>query len=172
MKTVLKIIGGIVVVLVMALVVLRFTGLDPNDPKAVKDRRAGLWLRGTLVTEPVTDWSFTQNYKTIEIQTNTWYLIPHSVRIGSVIYNGKVYLNSRVPKGMAPYPGGKIWNQDVARDPHVRLKIGDNLYDQTLVFVTDPAEFAGAFAAMKKQSPHFDAPPGGSLNIFRVDPNR
>ena len=26
------------------------------------------------------------------------------------------------------------------RDPHVRIKIGDKLYERTLVLVTDPAE--------------------------------
>ena len=26
------------------------------------------------------------------------------------------------------------------RDPHVRIKIGDKLYDRTLVLVTDPGE--------------------------------
>ncbi len=30
--------------------------------------------------------------------------------------------------------------ENVAYDPHVRLKIGDQLYDRTLVLVTDPAE--------------------------------
>lgn len=168
MKILLKIVGAVVIVLFVALVVLRFTGLDPNDPKAAKDRRAGLWLKGNLVTTPVTDWSFTDKYETIEIETNTWFLIPHSVRIDCATYQGRLYLNSRVPKGVAPYPGGRMWNRDVARDPHVRLKIGNNLYPEVLLFVTDPAEKEGAFKAMQAKYPHFDLTPGGSINVFRV----
>ena len=168
MKILWKIVAGIVIVLVAALVVLRFTGLDPNNAKRVKDRRPGLWLKGNLVATPVTDWSFTDDVETIEVETNTWFLIPHSVRIDCATYQGRLYVNSRVAKGVAPYPGGKMWNRDVARDPHVRLKIGNNLYPEVLVFVTDPAEKEGAFAAMKKKYRGFNLTPGGTINIFRV----
>jgi len=61
-----------------------------------------------------------------------------------------------------------MWNRDVARDPHVRLKIGNNLYPEVLLFVTDPAEKEGAFKAMQEKYPHFDLPPGGTINVFRV----
>ena len=162
MKILLKIIGGIIVVLILAVIVLRITGLNPNE------RRAGLWLTGTVVTTPVTDWSFTDKYPTIEVQTNTPFLLPHSVTTNVVTYNGDLYLNSRVPKGVPAYPLGKLWNRDVARDPHVRLKIGDQLYDRTLVFVTDPAQADAIMAATKKKYPKFGLTPGGSINFFRV----
>ena len=169
MKILLKILGVVLIVLIVALAILRVTGLDPNNPKAVKDRRPGLWLKGNLVTTPVADWSFTNNYDTIEIETNTWFGIPHSVRIDCATLNGHLYVNSRVAKGVAPYPGGKMWNRDVARDPHVRLKIGNNLYPEVLVFITDPAEKEAAFKAMQKKYPRFDLTPGGTINIFRVE---
>ena len=50
MKKLGIVVGAIVAVLVVALVVLRVAGLDPNE------RRAGLWLTGEVVTTPVTDW--------------------------------------------------------------------------------------------------------------------
>jgi hypothetical protein len=162
MKTVGKIIGGILILLILALIVLRITGLDP------KGRRAGLWLSGTVNKTPVTDWSFTDTVDTIKIQTNTWFLLPHSVTIGCASNSGTLYLSSLAAKGADPYPGGKLWNRDVARDPHVRLKVGGQLYDVTLVYVTDQGEFNAAFQAMKRKYPHFNVPPGGSLNIFRV----
>lgn len=162
MKIVGKIIGGILVVLILALIVLRITGLDP------KGHRAGLWLSGTVNQTPVTDWSFTNAIATIKIQTNTWFLLPHSVTIACASSDGSLYLSSRVPKGVDPYPGGKLWNRDVARDPHVRLKVGDQLYDVTLVYVTDKNEVDRAVEAMKRKYGHFDIPPGESLNVFRV----
>jgi hypothetical protein len=130
MKTLGKIIVGIVVCLLLALLVLRITGLNPNGT------RPGLWLTGNLVTTPVADWSFADKIQTIQIQTRTWYLLPHSVNIGCAYYNGHLYVGS-----IHVRPGVKYrWNDDVLRDPRVRLKIGDQLYDRTLSYVTDPAE--------------------------------
>ena len=61
----LKIAGmGLVLVLVIALASLRVFGFEPSD------MRPGLWLTGELVTEPVTDWDFTNQYEEIFIQTN------------------------------------------------------------------------------------------------------
>jgi hypothetical protein len=73
MKTFGKVFGIILVCLVVLVGVLRVTGLEP------KDRRPGLWLKGDLVTEPVTDWSFVSKYATDRVQTRTWYFIPQSV---------------------------------------------------------------------------------------------
>jgi hypothetical protein len=73
MKVLLKIVGGILVCLALLLVVLRITGLNPHD------RIPGLWLTGDLVTTPVTDWSFTDRVLTIKLQTQSRFLLPHSV---------------------------------------------------------------------------------------------
>ncbi len=144
MKIAWKILAAIVACLAVALIVLRITGLEP------KDRRPGLWLKGNLVTTPVTDWSFTDKVKNVELQTRTWYLLPHSVRINCVAYNGQLYLSTVNPPGVyAPHS----WNVNVARDPHVRLKIGNQLYDRTLSFVTDPAEKAAVLQARVKKYP-------------------
>ena len=144
MKTLGKIIVGILVCLVLVLLALRVTGLDP------KDRRPGLWLKGDLVTTPVADWSFTDKVRNVELQTRTWYLLPHSVRINCVAYNGQLYVSTVNPAGIeSPH----VWNVNVARDPHVRLKIGNQLYDRTLSVVTDPAEKAGVLQARVKKYP-------------------
>ncbi|MGH9690679.1 MAG: hypothetical protein ACRD4C_06275 [Candidatus Acidiferrales bacterium] len=68
MKTLLKIAGAIIVCLMLVLVVLRITGLNPHD------RTPGLWLTGGLVTTPVTDWSFTDKVPTIKPQTHSRFL--------------------------------------------------------------------------------------------------
>jgi hypothetical protein len=166
MKLLGKIIVGILVCLVLALVVLRFTGLDP------KDRRPGLWLTGELVTTPVTDWSFTDKIRNVEVQTRTWYLLPHSVRINCVSYDGHLYLSTVNPLGIsAPHN----WNVNVARDPHVRLKVGNQLYDRTLTLVTDPDEKAGMLQARVKKYPQLKTDVNTSIaenasaRVFRVD---
>ena len=162
MKIVLKVIGGLVIVLIVLLIILRITGLPPNGG------RPGLWLTGNAVTTPVTDWSFTANYPTVEVQTNTWYGIPHSVTIYCVTYNGKLYLSSLVVPGAPAYPQGRAWNQNIARDPHVRVEIGDQLYDLTATYVTDPAEHDGVMASEMKKYPDFKYPAGSTFNVFRM----
>src|SRR5438445_12231895 len=86
MKKLGIVVGVIVAVLVVALIVLRVAGLDPNE------RRAGLWLTGEVVTPPVTDWSFTDKYRNIYVQTKTWYLLPHSVTTGAPATDRRLYL--------------------------------------------------------------------------------
>ena len=92
MKTLLKVFGVIVICMVLLLVTLRFTGLDPHGDSSGRGGSPRFWLRGNLVTTPVADWSFTDNIRTVKLQTNTWYLIPHSVTIWCIAYNGQLYV--------------------------------------------------------------------------------
>jgi hypothetical protein len=161
MKTLLKIVGAIVGCLIVLLVVLRITGFPPHD------RTPGLWLSGHLVTTPVSDWSFANKYETDEIQTNTGYWIPHSVTTYLVSYQGQLYVDSLYRAGLK-YPDGRSWNKNVARDPHVRIKLGDQLYDATLVHITDPALFAAVLQAKLEKYPDLKVPRGGSVQIFHV----
>jgi len=158
MNRLLKVVGAIVVFLVLVLVILRITGLNPHGQKP------GLWLSGNLVKTPVTDWSFTDQFYAIELQTNTWYGLPHSVTINCMIANGHLYLFSAYPAGTH-----RSWDDNVMRDPHVRMKLGDDLYDRTLVVVADPAESESVFEARKKKYPKLKVPPNSTVQIFRVE---
>ena len=161
MKTLLKVLAVIVVCLVLLLVVLSITGFGPHG------NTPGLWLKGDLVTTPVTDWSFTDKFETANVQTRTWYLIPHSVTTYRASYNGQLYLTSVYRAGLT-YPHGRSWNEDVARDPHVRIKLGDQLYDRTLTLVTDPAERAAVLAAKRKKYPQQKIPATSTVMVFHV----
>jgi len=48
-----------------------------------------------------------------------------------------LYLFSAYYQG-GVFPEERGWNRNVMRDPRVRLKIGDRLFDQTVSHVTDP----------------------------------
>jgi hypothetical protein len=152
MKLVSKVLIGIVVLIAAILLILRITGLNPRGPKP------GLWLSGKLVTAPVTDWSFANRYPTIEVQTKTWYFVPHSVTIWCVSYQKNLYLQAI----------GRNWSGNVARDSHVRIKIGDQLYDATAVYVNDPAEYSGIEASMTQKYArwHWIPPKGFYPNLF------
>ena len=161
MKTLLKVLGATLIFLALLLMVLSITGFEPRQ------RTPGLWLKGNIVTTPVADWSFTDKYPTVKVQTRTWYLLPHSVTTYCVAYNGQLYLTSVYPPGVE-YPHGRGWNENVARDPHVRIKIGDQLYDRTLSYVTGPAEKAGVFQAKRKKYPQQIIAPNSTVQMFHV----
>ena len=172
MKTFVKIIGASVVCLVLALVVLRATGFSPIGNTPGPGNYPGLWLSGNVVTTPVTDWSFVSQYKTDKLQTRTWYLIPHSVTTSFIVHNGQLYITSMFGAGV-PFPQGKSWVKNVMRDPHVRLKFGDDLYDCKLSHVTDPNERAAVLAERAKQNPQLlaqNASTGPMLHLFHVLP--
>jgi hypothetical protein len=157
MKTFGKIIIGILVCLGLALVVLRFTGLDPHG------RIPGLWLSGDVVATPVNDWSFTQKVTTIKLQTQSRFLLPHSVTINCLDYNGQLYVSSVYPAGS---PRG--WNENALRDPHVRIKIGDKVYDRTLVLVTDPVEQEAVLQVRARKYPQLKIPANSEIHVFHV----
>jgi len=161
MKTLLKVLGTIVICLVLLLVVLSITGFGPHG------NTPGLWLKGDLVTTPVTDWSFTDKIETANVQTRTWYLLPHSVTTYCVSYHGQLYLTSVYREGLV-YPHGRSWNEDVARDPHVRIKLGDQLYDRTLSRVTDESLRQDVLAAKRKKYPQQKIPATSTVILFHV----
>jgi hypothetical protein len=161
MKTLLRIVGIVVVCLVLLLIVLSITGFEPRE------RTPGLWLKGNLVTTPVTDWSFTDQVSQVEVQTRSRFLIPHSVTTYCVSLNGQLYVDSFYPAGVE-YPHGRSWNENVARDPHVRLKIGSNLYDVTLVHDTDPADKAAVLQLVAKKYTQLKIPPPERVQLYHV----
>ena len=55
-----------------------------------------------------------------------------------------------------------------ARDPHARLKIGNNLYDVTLSHDTDPADKAAVLQLVAKKYPDLKIPPAPQVVLFQV----
>jgi hypothetical protein len=143
----------IVIALVLTIFTLRITGLEPeyldlNDLRAHHMiARPGLWLKGEVVTTPVTDWSFVdkvelpgRSLNTVLVETRTPYFIPHSVRTIPSVRNGQLYIRSHQDRMDVMFPNDKSWTANVARDPRVRIKIGDKLYEATLLLVADRAQ--------------------------------
>lgn len=158
MKIFLKILGGLIICLIVLLVVFRITGLEPHD------RFPGLWLKGNLVTTPVNDWTWTDKVPTIKLQTESPYLLPHSVTIDCMTLNGHLYVSSGYPP-QSP----KTWYENLTRDPHVRIQIGNNLYDRTMTEVKDPTEAAAAMKAKYTKYPTLKTPSNFIIHVFRVD---
>src|SRR6202043_498359 len=124
--------GSILICLILLLLASRITGFEPWDcPNAssLSCRMPGLWLKGEVVATPVSDWSFTDKIQTIKIQTQTPILLPYSVSIWCAVYNNNLYVTSY---------RGRRWVEDIFNNPHVRLKIGDRVFERNLALVNDP----------------------------------
>ena len=147
------------VFLVLALLTLRLVGFEPQylDPSgeefANNNRiaRPGFWLTGEVAREVVTNWDFVNNLDdperrdTVMLETRTWYGIPHSVTIGIVGRGDKLYIHAHSDENrmQTPFPNDKLWTRNVSRDPRVRLKMGDKIYEATVALMTDRDEVAG-----------------------------
>lgn len=164
MKKLVNVVGVIAVGMILVLVTLRFTGLNPHGDTPGPGSYPGLWLSGNLETAPVADWSFTDGIQTVKVQTNTWYLIPHSVTTWCIAYNGQLYLAT---SGAAT----REWPRNVARDPHVRLKVAGKLYDRTLLVVTDPAEREAVLQVRAKKYSQKYPPVVQTFTVYHVMPS-
>ena len=113
----------------MAIALTVACSIEPSD------ERPGLGLPGELHQQTVEDWSFTEDADEIFIETVTSYWIPHSVTAWCVTVGNELYV-------AADYADKKSWVANVARDPNVRLKIKDKVYEQKLVPVVDATTIA------------------------------
>ena len=174
----------IVVILALTLLTLRITGLEPEylDLDQLRAHhmiaRPGLWLNGEVVTTPVTDWSFVDNVphpgrsiNTVLVETRTPYFIPHSVRTMPFVRNGVLYIRSHQDRMDLQFPYDKSWTANVARDPRVRIKIGDKLYEATVVLVADRSQavaLLGRNPEIRQVGPDGQEHVVGYDHVFRV----
>ena len=169
MKTIARVAGGLVGALIVVVLLLvgfaRVFGFDPGP------WRPGLWVRGEVVTTPVTDWTFAKNLPgPTVIQTRDW-LIPglaFSITSARFIHNGHLYLGSGYATGIQ-MPAGRHWNKNILADPVVRIRIDGKLYDRSLVYVSDPQEHDDVCREYGLNTPLLWAP-GYYIHLWRVEP--
>ena len=158
MKHILKIGLPLVGRAAVGLLTLRVIGLEPwyIDPAssefAASNRTAwpGLWLKGEVVSQPVTDWNFINQVNhpvtgnSIMLETRTWYGVPHSVTVNARPRGDKLYLSgseqgARLEK---EFPYSKAWWANIERDPRISMKIDGKIYEATVAIVQDRDEVA------------------------------
>ncbi len=126
----------------------------PFEPE---ERRPGTRVTGEVAEVQDTDWSFLHGRNLIVVETRTWYLVPHSVTTTSWVVDETLY----VPCARC---GSKRWPKNVQRDPRVRLKIGDQLYERRAILITDAAERRRIL-----RTPDGESLPEG-VAVYRMDP--
>ncbi len=100
-------------------------------------------LSGTVVDEPVSDWSSVDE-TFLELETNP--SDPYSVQLNYVVQDGQLYIDPAE---------GRRWLDHIRADPRVRVRFGDRIYPLQAVLVGKPGELPG-----------FDA----DRFIYRLDP--
>ena len=162
MRKLVWVAAGAVGFVVVILLTFKVVGFDPGVTAP------GLWLKGEVATEPVTDWSFAEKIPgPTAVQTRQWFLpiVAHSVTVARFHHKGRVYLPSLYPAGI-PLPEGRHWNRNVLADPRVRIRIGNKLYDRKLVYLTDKAERDEVLKAWGQMM----FAPGFFLHLWRIEP--
>lgn len=143
----------------------------------------GFWITGNVVRTPVTDWSFTDSIPNIQIQTHTWYLLPHVLTTDIARVGGQLYLFSEYfapargkPDTRGDFPQARFWNRMVVRDPRIRMKIGNQLFDMRAYPLSDPAQIDAArraFLSKYDDVRRGEAAPEArrpALYFFRLEP--
>lgn len=155
----------------------------PNNLVRLYRGDVGFWLTGEVVKTPVPDWSFTDAISTVQIETRTWYLLPHVLRTDISRNNQQLYLFSEYfapapgkPDLRERFPEARFWNRMVVRDPRIRVKIGNRLFDMRAYPLTDPSEIAVARQAFLSKYADVTAQEAlpesrrPALHFFRLEP--
>ena len=100
-------------------------------------------LAGTVVSQPVDDWSFVSDHF-VDLETRPE--DPYSVELNYVVRDGKLYIDPAE---------GRTWLEHIRSNPLVRVRFGDKVYPLEAVLVGRPGDLEG-----------FDA----ARFIYRLDP--
>jgi len=139
------------------------TGCGPLGPMS------GGKLDGPVHAQPVEDWSFVGVQENCQIETNP--ADPYSVNTWCVGIGSSLYVPTSMIMGPKT-PTERDWVKNVAADPAVRIRIGDEIYERVAVRVGDGAEDDGARAALEKkyELDPAERDPEREIWIFRLDP--
>ena len=129
MRTLVRIVVGLIVVVVVLVGGLLVGARFADGPIAIV--AGGPFETGELVSGPEPDWSFVREVGEVEFQ-----LVdpPRSRTTWILDHEGRAY----IPSGYMTTWWGKIWKQwphEIAKEPRVLLRIGDQIWERKLVRV-------------------------------------
>ena len=156
--------------LVVISIILSVVFLSACEPQ---DRSPGMWLSGELVDSKIQDWSFTDEFNEVFVETHPWYGIPFSVTVVMVNLDNAIFVPS-IYAEQADFPGTKYWNGVIDANPDVVMKIGEKLYPRRAQLVTDKGEFERVYEAMAEKYPFWRQVKDGTVEqpffvLIRMD---
>ena len=145
MKSVLRVVGGLLVLLLVVIGVLLVGARFTDGPIAII--AGGPFTSGELVSGPEPDWSFVGGVREVEFQL----LDPARSRTTWILHHeGKAY----IPCGYMTTWWGKIWKQwphEAEKDPRILLRIGGALYERRLVRIEEGPLVAPLLAQLSQK---------------------
>lgn len=93
------------------------------------------------ISPPPADWAFTQDVKTIQLETNS--SDPYSVNIWLIATGSALYVHAGKNRA--------AWVEHMEADPNVRIRIADKLYELRATRVTSADEFSQFANAYEKK---------------------
>ena len=64
----------------------------------------------------------------------------------------------------------RSWNRNIVRDSRIRLKIGDQVFDQTVSYVSDESIRRPVYDALGAKYPAWERPTFENMHILAVGP--
>jgi hypothetical protein len=171
MKTLLKFLAGLVLVVVVAVAGVLIAARFADGPWGIL--AGGPFETGTKYTGPEPDWSFLADTVTVEFQS----LEPARSRTTWIaVHDNRIF----IPSGYMTTTWGKIWKQwpiEAERDGRIILRADGKLYDRNLVRITEGPELEPLLAELGRKyggGPAFpmEAVTSGYLWIFELEPRR
>jgi hypothetical protein len=145
MKTILRVVGGMLISLLVIIGALRVGARFADGPIAIV--AGGPFRSGTLVSGPEPEWSFVHDVREVQFQL----LEPARSRTTWILdHEGKAY----IPCGYMTTWWGKLWKQwphEALKDPRILLRIGDQLYERKLVRIQDGPAVAPLLAELSRK---------------------
>jgi hypothetical protein len=131
MKSILKVVLGLVAVLLLLIGVVALGARFSDGPIAIF--AGGPFTSGELVRGPEPDWSLVHDVREVEFQL----LHPARSRTTWIIeHEGRIY----IPSGYMTTAWGKLWKQwpiEAMKNGDTILRIGDKLYERELVRIEE-----------------------------------
>ena len=169
MRLVLRALGGLIALIVVALIALLVVARFSDGPIAIV--AGGPFKSGEVYSGPEPDWSFVHDVQEVQFQ-----LVdpPRSRTTWIVDHEGKAY----IPSGYMTTWWGKLWKQwphEVEKDPRILLRIDGKIYERRLVRVQEGPVVAPLLAELgRKYLPGtaipMEAVTSGYLWLFELAP--
>ena len=145
MRSALRIVGGLLALLLVALGLLLVAARFTDGPIAIFP--GGPFTSGHVVGGPEPDWSFVRDVREVEFQL----LEPPRSRTTWILdHEGKAY----IPCGYMTTWWGKLWKRwpyEAEKDPRILLRIGEALYERRLVRIREGEVVAPLLAELSRK---------------------
>ncbi|MCP3984235.1 MAG: hypothetical protein GY723_07585 [bacterium] len=145
MKALLRVVGGLLVLLVLAIIALLVAARFADGPLALV--AGGPFKSGELVTGAEPDWAFVHDVGEVEFQL----LDPPRSRTTWIIeHEGKAY----IPSGYMTTWWGRIWKKwpaEAEKDGRTLLRVEGKLYERKLVRIKQGPLLAPLLAELSRK---------------------